>query len=1523
MRAEARASRSPVFWRGLQAAGSRSRARIPLSGTTHLTGARPVPENLQLVAQRPVDDRPRSVTDHTRGTIFRVFISSTFADFVEERAALEADVFPRLRQLCQERGARFQAIDLRWGISAEASLDQRTMRVCFEELARCQRLSPRPNFIILLGDRYGWRPLPAAIPGDEWEVIRSCCSPAEMTALCEWYQRDDNAARRCGEAVVPEWVLGSRAGRCEDETEWRRIEARLLAIIDRAKRSLPAPASSQEVDPRLKYGASATEQEVHRGALAVSDASEHVFGFFRRITNLDSLIGDAASVPQARDYADFDPDKQWAHDLAAHERVLALQRTLRDRLPGQTETYDSFWDGNEARLVRPDLARFCADVLSKLTAVILAESKRYADITPWQREVARHSAFAGRAASCFVGRDEALVQIEQYVRCQARHPLLLWAPPGSGKSAVMAEAARRTREECGRAVIVERYVGATAASTRLQTLLASMCEEIASVVGGQVDVSGSPAELVQEFVRCLASGQPDAPLVVFLDGLEKLSEDAASRDMAWIPPATQMPDHLRLVLSVAAHEDPRGRWERLREADGCALPQMTESEGDLLLDAWLSQAERTLAPSQRKVVLGAFRERPSPLYLRLAFEEAREWHALASAGDAKLAADERGLVMQRLDRLSRPSRHGPKLVERSLAFLASSRGGLAEEELLAALCLDAEVIAELRSLGRKSPAVAHVPPVVWARLYSDLEPYLSDTNAPGAAVLTVRDQTVADVIRERYLSDPQERRRRHAVLSSLFCWPRPPVSDNDPRSVPAETRRLYESAFQSAAAGDWPSVHERLTEPGFLSRMCEAVDLGVDRMLADLQDAQGAWPREAGDAGPAVPDRAEYEALYSQFWAESSRIRRYRTLAFQQLWHRVRWASQVGTECRRRFDAHAAEVGRGGRTLLRSRTPPSDASGARVQEIRFGDRPGPVALAMSPLGLLVMEQSGRWSILDAGGAVRHEGVGGPAGLRKLCANDSHIAGLVGQNVALWGRVPTERPFLFRTGWPISALDLAAASPRLLVAGDGGEWLLYDLAPARPARIREGAAPGQISAAAIAPDGRQWLLAGAEGQVWRASTDAGVELLFRHGGTIRALSLSPGGQRYAATLGNGRLEIVDRGGGLCFRSDPGLCITDAVIDDRGQVVIAVDEQGRCLRFSGAMDWQVDVLSETASYASWVRPFPGWQALASLQPDGALRIQSLSETTLTATTSDALPHGAVVGVAPLPEGEALLAEGQGTLWRIPAGDVTTALRLGSAGSALRALHGTRSHSGLLVFHGRSHSYLASWSGTEAPVNLGPPEELAAYSVFLEFSSVSPDGRYALTGCRTVEGGTRTRLQVFTVSPWRRIWERWIDGWCGDALIADSGRIVVDAGWYQRPYSISLHDDHETPGPFETGGPLAVDTTGLRVLLTDGARNAWLVLNGLGSPPISLGQEIHAGSLSADGRIGVVIDTVGFVRMFEVRDGMTPTVRWMGAFPLGWSPRRCALLQERREIWAWGSRGFTALVWDAPSGQEVKHE
>lgn len=52
--------------------------------------------------------------------IFRLFISLTFSDFIAEREALQHKVFPELEKYCAECGARFQAVDLRWGVTDES-----------------------------------------------------------------------------------------------------------------------------------------------------------------------------------------------------------------------------------------------------------------------------------------------------------------------------------------------------------------------------------------------------------------------------------------------------------------------------------------------------------------------------------------------------------------------------------------------------------------------------------------------------------------------------------------------------------------------------------------------------------------------------------------------------------------------------------------------------------------------------------------------------------------------------------------------------------------------------------------------------------------------------------------------------------------------------------------------------------------------------------------------------------------------------------------------------------------------------------------------------------------------------------------------------------------------------------------------------------------------------------------------------------------------------------------------------------
>jgi uncharacterized protein DUF4062 len=177
--------------------------------------------------------------------VIRLFVSSTFSDLKEERNIFQRDMFPRLEQYCLIRGFQFQVIDLRWGVSGEAGLDHRTMQICFEELRRAQEISPRPNFLVLLGDRYGWQPLAETVTESEFQHLEEAARlldddpsrdkhTSTVQVLRTWYRRDDNAN-------PAEYILRSRheppdSGDYTDDSEstkWKNVEKALWAVLNR------------------------------------------------------------------------------------------------------------------------------------------------------------------------------------------------------------------------------------------------------------------------------------------------------------------------------------------------------------------------------------------------------------------------------------------------------------------------------------------------------------------------------------------------------------------------------------------------------------------------------------------------------------------------------------------------------------------------------------------------------------------------------------------------------------------------------------------------------------------------------------------------------------------------------------------------------------------------------------------------------------------------------------------------------------------------------------------------------------------------------------------------------------------------------------------------------------------------------------------------------------------------------------------------------------------------------------------
>lgn len=781
--------------------------------------------------------------------IFRIFVSSTFSDLKEERNALQKYVFPRLRELCTQHGCRFQAIDLRWGVREEAGLDQQTMKICLDEVSRSQRASPKPNFIVLLGDRYGWRPLPAEIPKREFDHIHQHASdPRDRELLDTWYKRDDNARYKRTDRSEPEPVYSLQPRKQEDrfavfrvwesevERPLRKILLRGIAGLDLTK------------DERRKYEASATEQEIAAGALKVLDAKDHVFCFFRKIEDLPEN-------ESARDFIDLDENGNPDSDASTRLKRLKGEgpsdsedeENLQRLLPGNIHHYTAAWTGTGAstdhigslpedleacRLLanNPDApATLCVDIWKRLAPVIEDEIARLEKIELLEKEVSDHSIFAEDRARVFVGRAPILDTISGYLGGSDRHPLAVWGESGSGKSALMAKAIADFRLRIANCAMVFRFIGATPASSDGRSLLESLCREITRAYGG--DETGIPTdyrELVKEFGERLKLATSRKPLIVFLDALDQLSEVGHARNLIWLP--AELPENVRLVVSTASGEpdtapyECKSALERKLPSALVKLEPMPKAEAGVLLEAWLTEAGRDLQPPQREEVLGKFalsasagaedrdgseKEHGMPLFLKLAFEEARRWKSYTT--DFELTPTIPGIIRQLFDRLSSDSNHGEMVVSRSLGYLAASKNGLSEDEMLDVLSLDKDVRGDFAARAKHTPPEERLPVIVWSRLYFDLEPYLTERSADGASLLSFYHRQLREVVDAEYLSG-NDKPLRHAHLSSYFAK----QDLFEPRKKTPNVRKLSELPYQQTYGEKWDELHATLTDFDFL-----------------------------------------------------------------------------------------------------------------------------------------------------------------------------------------------------------------------------------------------------------------------------------------------------------------------------------------------------------------------------------------------------------------------------------------------------------------------------------------------------------------------------------------------------------------------------------------------------------------------------------------------------------------------------------------------------------------------------------
>ncbi len=169
----------------------------------------------------------------------RIFLSSTFRDFGEERDLLVRRVFPALRAKLRERFVELVDVDLRWGITVQQAERGEVLPICLSEIDRA-----RPYFIGMLGERYGWIPPPEGYALDlverqpwlkkhqggksvtELEILHGVLNNRRMKGRAFFYFRAPSYSQAKGGDYMP----ASREDRQRQSDLKRRIRASGLPV---------------------------------------------------------------------------------------------------------------------------------------------------------------------------------------------------------------------------------------------------------------------------------------------------------------------------------------------------------------------------------------------------------------------------------------------------------------------------------------------------------------------------------------------------------------------------------------------------------------------------------------------------------------------------------------------------------------------------------------------------------------------------------------------------------------------------------------------------------------------------------------------------------------------------------------------------------------------------------------------------------------------------------------------------------------------------------------------------------------------------------------------------------------------------------------------------------------------------------------------------------------------------------------------------------------------------------------------
>lgn len=812
----------------------------------------------------------------------RIFISSTFADFIEERNALQEKVYPRLRALCEIHGARFQAVDLRWGISHGDAQNQETMQICLSEIKRSQSISPRPNFAILIGDRFGWQPIPEHIPSEEMRLIlehldmQQGALSLQKQLLEEWYKCDDNF-----EPSI--YILQQRSNEFRENGLWTETERHIGNVLRSAARRMDWHKLDITNPKRWRYFVSATGQEIIHGALSVSESSKNVLCFNRSIIG---VTADTYEYPPS-DYFDIDSETK-QKDEFAYQGLSDIKDSLKRHIPeSNIYSYTCKWNptSTEGSISLDHIERLCNDFYEGFKSIIMDELSGHENINSFSLDPKLHEEFAKKQCRQFRGRGDLLQEFLGHYNDVSTRMLIIDGKSGSGKSALIAKICELIGNQHPNVKVIKRFIGITPLSTDPLFLVDSLTDEISQKFGLNIDNETNGSDLFQnrltDIKHLLSSAAKVSSIVIILDAINMLKDK--KKTYQFLRVFLDIPKGVKIIISTNQLEINLLKFSLSSAVKVMVMPALEIGDALEIFSLWLNEYEgsvtipetrKRLQLEQMEYLINQFRSDPTPLYLRLVFEKARNWHSWDLPGHEPvfIANKIEKVIEQYLEKLE--IEHGKILVSKALSYLTVARDGLAENELIDVLSKDREVMEEYHKRHPNSPISNNLPIIVYSRLFLKLQPYLSEQISGDIGVMRFFHTYFADACNSRYINEKISwfhSQLAHYYSSQPICYS---TSVNDVNRIVYNNRKLIELPYHLINSGMSDDLFNLIINLKFIEAKCST------GMIYDLMND---FKRSLDTEGLFTSEKANVLQEFDSWIKRQAHIlKEYSNITFQQ-----------------------------------------------------------------------------------------------------------------------------------------------------------------------------------------------------------------------------------------------------------------------------------------------------------------------------------------------------------------------------------------------------------------------------------------------------------------------------------------------------------------------------------------------------------------------------------------------------------------------------------------------------------------